>query len=113
MADRTYIVEITPHKVRTGETLAGLAKANKLTWQMLAKFNWGTADPVQINSHLRREVGCTRKTKDRKNYMFSDSDDPGVIHIPKPFRVYGLATKRIHTVRVRISDEPRGFVFSV
>jgi hypothetical protein len=114
MADRKYIVEITPHKVRTGETLDGLAKANKLSWQMLAKFNWGTAEPDKINKHLRMDVGCTKKTKDRKNYQFDDSDDPGIVYIPKPFRSRNLSTKKIHTIRVQIlpAGKPKDFIFS-
>ena len=110
---RTQIIEITVHKVKTGETLAGLAKANGLTWQMLADFNWGTSEPYEINNHLRFSVGCTKKTKDRKNYRFDDSDDPGLIYIPKPLRLTGLSTKRTHLIRVRRPQRPaKIFIFS-
>ena len=107
MADRSYILEITPHKVRTGETLAGLAKANKLSLQMLAKFNWGTSDPAEINRHLQDDVGCTKRTGDGKNYKFDDSDHPGLIYIPRPWRKTTLATSHTHIMRVRRLEPKR------
>jgi len=110
---RTQIAEIIVHKVKTGETLEGLAKANGLTWQMLAHFNWGTSKPDEINTHLRFSVGCTTKTKDRKNYMFDDSDNPGLIYIPKPLYLKNLSTKRTHILRVRkLLAESKIFIFS-
>lgn len=112
---RTHITEIKAHKVRRGETLESIAKANGLTWQMLARFNWGTAQPDQINKHLVADVGCTKRTKDRKNYILDDSDDPGIIYIPKPWRIGNLATKHTHIIRVRTlpPDEPMVYLFSI
>jgi LysM repeat protein len=110
---RTQISEITVHKVKTGETLEGLAKANGLTRQMLAHFNWGTSKPDEINTRLRFSVGCTKKTKDRKNYVFDDSDNPGLIYIPKPVRLENLSTKKTHILRVRkLPVESKIFIFS-
>ncbi len=97
----TGIALVEEHRVKTGETLAGLAKSAGLSWQQLAQFNWGTADPDKINEHLRDEVGCTKKTKDGRNYVFDDSDHPGIVFIPKPWEQKGLATDQIHTIRVR------------
>ena len=54
-----------------------------MTWQELAKFNWQTDVPREINEHLAKDVGCTRKTRDGKNYIFTSEDDPGIIYIPK------------------------------
>ena len=115
MADRNTIVEITVHHVRTGETLDGIAKANNLTWKMLAQFNWGTSEPDKINQHLRDDVGCSRKTKVGENYVFDDTDYPGLVYIPKPFRAEHMATKRTHLIRVRILKpaEPETFIFSI
>jgi hypothetical protein len=89
------------HRVRKGETLAGVAKSSGITWQELAQFNWGTADPDKINERLRDEVGCTRKTRDGWNYVFDDSDHPGIIFIPTQWEQKGLAADRTHTIRVR------------
>ena len=95
------IAEIDEHKVHTGETIASLATAAGMTWQALATFNWGTAVPDEINKHLRKDVGCTKKTPDGANYKFDDSDEPGIVYIPKSWSQSGLATDQEHTIRVR------------
>ena len=96
---RVAVVE--KRKVRTGDSLASLAKAAKMTWQDLAKFNWGTDVPDEINKHLRDEVGCTKKTADGHNYVFDDSDHPGIVFIPHQWEQDGLATTQRHVIRVR------------
>jgi hypothetical protein len=97
------IAEIEEHKVKTGESIKSLAEANGMTWQELAKFNWDTDVPDEINKHLRDEVGCTKKTRDGYNYMFDNSDDPGIIYLPKSkdWKESGLQTDKTHTLRVR------------
>ncbi len=95
------IALIEEHKVRTGESIKSLAEANGLTWQELARFNWSTAVPDEINVKLADEVGCTRKAPDGVNYRFDDGDEPGLVLIPRPWSVTGLATERMHTIRVR------------
>lgn len=101
---RTRIALIKEHKVRTGESLKSIAEANGLTWQVLAEFNWGTAVPDEINEHLRDEVGCTKKTPDGYNYVFDDTDEPGILYIPKRWMQSGLATEQVHVIRVRQAD---------
>lgn len=95
------IAEIEEHRVQTGETLETLAAGAGITWQELARFNWDTDDPDQINHHLRDDVGCTRRTADGRNYVFDSSDDPGIVYIPRAWTQAGLATDQEHTVRVR------------
>jgi hypothetical protein len=95
------IAEVEEHKVKAGETLAGLAASAGMKWQDLAKFNWNTDQPDEINKALRTVVGCTKKTKDGKNYVFDDSDDPGVVLIPKKWEKQGLATGTTHDFRVK------------
>jgi hypothetical protein len=46
-------------------------------------------------------VGCTKKTKDGYNYMFDDSDNPGLMYIPKEWKQTGLATGSTHVFRVK------------
>jgi uncharacterized Zn-binding protein involved in type VI secretion len=101
---RRLIAKIEQHKVKTGESLAGLARANGMTWQELTKFNWGTDVPRKINEHLERDVGCTRKTRDGQNYVFDDSDDPGLVYIPSSWVESGLATDAEHVIRVRMLE---------
>jgi hypothetical protein len=96
------IAQIEEHKVKKGETLDGLAKAAGMTWKELANFNWGVQTPNEINEHLRDDVGCTKKTSDGANYVFDDSDDPGLVYIPKPWKQEGLATAKTHVFRVKV-----------
>jgi outer membrane protein OmpA-like peptidoglycan-associated protein len=93
------IAEIEEHRVKTGETLQSLASAAGITWQELAKFNWGTDVPAQINERIRDEVGSTRKDA-RGNFIFDSADEPGIVLIPKKFEVDGLTTDTTHTLRV-------------
>ena len=99
MSNRTHVAEIEEHKVKTGETLDTVAAANGLTKDDLAKFNFGTADPAQVNQHLRDDVGCTRQDA-RGDFIFDDNDDPGIILVPKQLKLSGLATNQQHTLRV-------------
>ena len=95
------IANVKEHKVKKGESILSLAKANGMQWQELAIFNWGTSVPDEINVHLRDEVGCTKKTADGFNYMFDDSDDPGIMYIPKVWEEKGLKTEQEHVIRVK------------
>jgi len=112
MTKRNLIVIAEKHKVKTGESLDGIAKANGLTWQKLADFNWGTTEPNEINRCLKNRVGCTRKTADGKNYIFDSSDDPGILYVPKPWRLSGLDVRRTHVVRVHVIPQGESETFS-
>ena len=101
---RSRIAELQEHKVKSGESLNQIATDNGLTWQELAEFNWGTATPDVINEHLRDDVGCTKKTRDGYNYIFDDSDDPGLLYIPKTWQQTGLVTEQQHTIRVKQAE---------
>lgn len=108
------LAEIEAHKVQTGETIDSLARGANLTWQQLSLFNWGTSVPEQINEHLRDEVGCTKKTADGYNYVFTSDDDPGIVFIPRVWEQSGLATEVEHVVRVRkVSVQRELFIFSM
>lgn len=95
------IAHVEEHKVRTGESIKSLAEQNGMTWQELARFNWDTDVPDEINEKLRDEVGCTKRAPDGVNYSFDDSDEPGIVCIAKPWSVEGLVTDQTHTIRVR------------
>jgi hypothetical protein len=95
------IAHVEEHKVRTGESIKSLAEQNGMTWQELARFNWDTDVPDEINEKLRDEVGCTKRAPDGVNYSFDDSDEPGIVCIAKPWSVEGLVTDQTHTIRVQ------------
>ena len=105
-ATRSRIAQIKAHKVKTGESLKSIAERHGMTWQELALFNWDTAEPDAINEHLRDEVGCTKKTPDGYNYVFDNSDEPGLLYIPEVWEQTALVTEQTHTFRVR---EAEGF----
>jgi hypothetical protein len=88
------------HKVKTNETLDCLAKKQGITWKQLAQFNWGTSTPKEINECLHDLVGCHRKTKNGKNYMFTSKDSPGIICIPIKSPRFKLETGRTHRIQV-------------
>jgi hypothetical protein len=94
------IAQVESHKVKAGESIDSLARGAGMTWQDLSVFNWGTSVPEEINVHLVKDVGCTKKTLDGKNYMFDDSDSPGIMYIPHPFEEAGLSTGQRHVLQV-------------
>lgn len=98
-----WLAHIVEHRVQTGETLAGIAAANDMSWRELAEFNWGTSVPREVNRFLRDRVGCWKKTPDGLNYQFTSEDEPGVVYIPRPWSQTGLATEQEHVFRVRIA----------
>lgn len=107
------LARIVRHPVRTGETLDSIAKANGMTWQALARFNFDTQEPKKINDALRDQVGCTRRTKSDKNYVFDSHDVPGILYVPKPVLVSGLPTGDRHVLCGRRVERPmRFFLFS-
>lgn len=77
-----------PYRVQTDDswwTLAERAEAKhaRMSANDLCFFNFKTRKPTEINWYLRNKVGCTEVTKDGKNYVFSNSANPGVIYLPQ------------------------------
>lgn len=89
------------HRVKTGETLASIAEKNGLTWRDVARFNFGTDVPADVNRCLHEFTGCTKRTADGKNYVFTDADEPGIIYIPKSSDRLTLATGKRHRIRTK------------
>ncbi|MHC4406966.1 MAG: OmpA family protein [Planctomycetota bacterium] len=94
-----------------GDTLKSIAKQEStpdhpLTWQEIARFNWGTDNPNVVDEFLRDELGCYARGDDKH---FIISDDVVVrtpLLIPQPFKKTSLATGQIHTLKVRKKEEP-------
>jgi len=106
------LVDLRAYKVKTGDTLESVANRVSISWHDLAKFNWGTDDPERINRHLRWDVGCSKKAKDGKNYLFDDSDDPGVIFVPEPWKVTESSGQKV-VVLVKKAASVKPWIFSV
>jgi hypothetical protein len=98
------IVKARKHKVKDGESIKSLAKQAGITWQELAKFNWGTDVPERIEKYLREKVGCFKKTKDGCNYIFTSDDDPGIIYIPEPMPDKLFSTSSTNMLTVKLID---------
>ena len=94
------LMNVELYKVKKGDSIASLAGRCRIPWQDLARLNFGTDKPTQINRHLVDDVGCTKKTADGNNYMFDDSDNPGLMLLPSEFRRTGFAVGQIHLLRV-------------
>lgn len=89
-----------------GDTLQTIAEreteaGNPITWQELAKYNWGTDDPTTINELLRDELGA-RKRDTANNFVISADDTPrSELRIPKKFEKKTLSLEKTHILRVR------------
>lgn len=85
-----------PYRVRTGDTLQSIATAMDVRWEYLARLNWGTVDPDEINWHLENYFVCTEKHG--HNFVFTSQDSPGVLMLPK--RLTARRRQRIRALRV-------------
>jgi len=103
----------TPQEGDTLQTIAEreTAAGNPLTWQEIAKFNWGTDDRDETNAFLRDELGCRLRDADN-NFMISADDEPqGELLIPVRFKKSGLSLETQHKITVRKKPAPpRQFV---
>lgn len=72
------------HDVKDGESWKSLAARWFINVDYLVWFNFQTNNPDEVNWYLQRNVGCTKETKDRRNYEFSTDDKPGRIYRPTP-----------------------------
>ena len=86
------------------------ASGNAITPDELARYNWGTSDPEQIDELLRDELGCRRRGADKRFVFASDDQARGELRIPNRFRRDGLALNRTHQVRVNCHDCPDQFL---
>jgi hypothetical protein len=83
-----------------------------LTADDVAQFNWETTDPAEVQQRLEISVGCTKKDEGGK-FVFSRDDDPGILYVPRPVALSGLAVDQSHILRVKRARRPQPFSFSV
>jgi outer membrane protein OmpA-like peptidoglycan-associated protein len=105
----------TPYVPREGDTLQRIAEretaaGNPLTWEELARFNWGTVDPGEVDARLRDELGCRRRDA-ANHYVISSDDRPrSTLLVPVPFEKPSLAIETTYTLRVRRKQCPDQFL---
>ena len=104
---------VESHRVKDGETLESVATRAGLTWQKLAKFNFGTDDRKKVNAHLVADVGCFERAANNQDHVFTNADEPGLLLVPKQLKLNLMATGVHHVLRV-LPVEPRapGFGYS-
>jgi hypothetical protein len=71
-----------PHKVKDKESWTSIALSLGLNPSDLIYFNFRTRNPMEVNWYLKNRVGCKTLTKNKKNFMFSSADKPGIIYLP-------------------------------
>lgn len=99
------------HAPKDGDTLQSIAQqetaaGNPISWQEIARFNWGTDNPDVIDEFLRDELGCYVRGGDKRFVMSADAQARTPLLIPRPFAKDGLATETTHTIKVRKKDKP-------
>ena len=97
--------DVDTRQVSDGDDLVKLGQVVDLSWEELANFNFGTDEPDEVNGQLRDLVGCTQPDR-RGNYSFHDSDDPGLMFLPKQFKSENLPTLRVHIFRGEPVERP-------
>jgi hypothetical protein len=101
------IINLLKHKVKKGDTLLSIIKQyyriddfEFMSDRMLAYFNWGVSSHREVLEKMRDVVGCT-KTDQKGNYVFDDSDNPGIIYLPKRWQKTDVSIYETHTIRVK------------
>lgn len=97
-----YLVKAKEYKVKDGDTRDSIAAEAGISWGELARFNWGTDDPDEVNKSLRNKVGCLKKDYNDKDYSFSKDDDPGIIYFPEEFPKKNYADSQTHNIKVKV-----------
>lgn len=95
------VAKAKEYKVQDGDTMQSIADANGLTLQELAKFNFGSDKPDDVNKGMRSKVGAFKKSSDGKNLIFSAKDDPGILYIPEKFPEPSFASNGTHNITVK------------
>ncbi|HEV8263949.1 MAG TPA: papain-like cysteine protease family protein [Gemmatimonadales bacterium] len=73
----------TPYRVKDGDTWISIAQKHALDPWDLIEANFATRNAAEVNWYLRAYVGCKVATPDKKNWKFSSTATPGIIHIPR------------------------------
>ncbi|MBZ5624567.1 MAG: hypothetical protein LAQ69_38580 [Acidobacteriia bacterium] len=104
-------LKYTPNKGDSLESIAASNKecqADKITWQELALFNWGTIEPREVNRALVEILGCPLGGVDWSNPQkttldpaFAPTSGDKTLLIPKLWKKDGLALEKTHTIKVR------------
>jgi len=65
-----------------------------------------------LQQRLAVSVGCTKKDEAGK-FVFIRDDAPGILYVPRPVALSGLAVDPSHILRVKRAHRPQPFHFSL
>ena len=94
------------HRVKDGESWQTLAEKYGISAEEIIYANFQTLVPEEVNWYLKQYVGCTKSTHDGKNWMFSSSARPGIIHIPPKQYVFPAETITVRHPHAHIDPGP-------
>ena len=72
------------YRVSDGDTWSSVAAGSGVDPLWLVQYNFETRDPSEVNWYLKHRTGCTKTTANGKNFVFTASAKPGLIHVPTP-----------------------------
>ncbi len=98
-----------------GDTLADIVAreneaGNPITWQELARYNWGTDEAATINEHLRDELGAYARNGGNEFVITADVQPRQPLFIPQRFEEKSLALRTTYRIRVRRKKAPPQFM---
>lgn len=98
---RKFILRVEAVKPTSSDSLKTLAGRANVSWEELARFNFGTDNPKKINDALRDRVGCHKFVNN--NYRFA-GDEKGVMYLPHLWEQSALGVNQTHRFRVTRAD---------
>ncbi len=82
VSSRYTAPDFREYKVKDNDSWESLARTyNMDVWELIYQ-NFKTQDIAETNWYLHHHVGCTKKTKNGANWVFSSKDTPGIVRIP-------------------------------
>lgn len=104
-----------PYRPKQGDTLATVAEreaaaGNPITAEDIARFNWGTDDPEEIQTLMRDELGARARGGDKGFVLSGDDEARAELRIPEVFEQRGFSLERTHQIRVNRKECPPQFL---
>ena len=102
------------YQLRDGDTLQSIAEretaeGNPVTWQKLARFNWGTDEPEEVNAFMRDKLGSRRRSESNDFVISADDEPREQLLVPRSFTRGGLSVDKLYTLRIAGKKTPPQF----
>lgn len=96
--------EAPKYKVQKDDSLKAIAEKHKLSFDILAVYNWGTKENAEIRRALTEVVGAQGKIDDPRSYKFTGKEKDtgsGEILIPEPWSKAGCNLDKLYTLKLK------------